>query len=253
MVDFPAVFRQDFDFEGIVSLSSCSGSLVRFENSGDGDKAMVLTNGHCLETGMPRPGQVVYKRSSSRSFDILNSRGSSVGRARATQILYGTMTKTDMALYELQETFRRHPCPLRRAPAHTVIATARCRRPDRSDLRILATRIHLLDRVLRLQTARGKLDDGRLHPLFTPGCVVYGGTSGSPVIMKGTRTVIGVNNTGNESGQRCTVNNPCEIDENGETTYQKDFSYGQQTYWVYSCLNEKNEIDLSMNGCLLPN
>ncbi len=39
-------FTAQYDFEGIVALSNCSGSLIRLENSKDSDKAMVLTNGH---------------------------------------------------------------------------------------------------------------------------------------------------------------------------------------------------------------
>jgi hypothetical protein len=48
------------------------------------------------------------------------------------------------------------------------------------------------------------------------------------------------------------MNNPCEIDEKGNVTATRGFSYGQQTYWVYSCLNQYNELDLSVAGCLLP-
>jgi hypothetical protein len=47
------------------------------------------------------------------------------------------------------------------------------------------------------------------------------------------------------------MNNPCEIDSAGNITAQKDFSYGQQTYQVYTCLNQNNEIDLSVPGCKL--
>ena len=61
-----------------------------------------------------------------------------------------------------------------------------------------------------------------------------------------------VNNTGNESGEECTRDNPCEVDEEGTTTYVKGYSYAQQTYWLYTCLNEKREIDTSVNGCELP-
>ena len=85
-----------------------------------------------------------------------------------------------------------------------------------------------------------------------PGCEVIGGTSGSPIIAAGSRTVIGVNNTGNEDGERCTMNNPCEVDDKGAVTVGKGFSYGQQTYWLYSCLNAQNEFDLQRPGCMLP-
>ena len=85
-----------------------------------------------------------------------------------------------------------------------------------------------------------------------PGCLVVGGTSGSPIIEAGTRTVIGVNNTGNESGRKCSVNNPCEISKDGEIKYEKGYSYGQQTSWIYSCRDIEGNIDLNVEGCLLP-
>src|SRR5690242_1865712 len=35
------------DFSGIVALSNCSGSIVRWKSSKQQDKALMLTNGHC--------------------------------------------------------------------------------------------------------------------------------------------------------------------------------------------------------------
>src|SRR5262249_17948128 len=65
-------------FAGTVPLSNCPGSVIRFPNSADSDPALVLTNGHCLETGFPKPGEVIVGQSSSRSFGLLNSSGSRV-------------------------------------------------------------------------------------------------------------------------------------------------------------------------------
>lgn len=86
-------------FAGTVALSNCSGSVVRAPSSQPGDPALVLSNGHCLETGFPAPGQVVLNRSSTRSFTLLNAAGSGVGTLRASKIAYGTMTDTDVSLY----------------------------------------------------------------------------------------------------------------------------------------------------------
>src|SRR5437870_3712256 len=48
---------------------------------------------------------------------------------------------------------------------------------------------------------------------YTSACQTIGGTSGSPIISGGK--VVGVNNTGNEDGERCTENNPCGVAEAG--------------------------------------
>jgi hypothetical protein len=72
------------------------------------------------------------------------------------------------------------------------------------------------------------------------------------VLGKGSRTVVAVNNTINESGRKCEVNNPCEVDKAGNVTYQKGRGYAQQTYWIYSCRNSEGQLDLTTAGCLLP-
>jgi hypothetical protein len=79
-----------------------------------------------------------------------------------------------------------------------------------------------------------------------------GGTSGSPLIARGTKTVIGINNTSNESGETCTLNNPCEVDEAGNVEVRKGVRYGQQTFNVYPCLTPDFRFDLSRRGCSLP-
>ena len=84
-----------------------------------------------------------------------------------------------------------------------------------------------------------------------PGCETIGGTSGSPIISASSYEVIGVNNTTNESGARCTVDNPCEIDSMGNVTFEKGASYGQQLYQLYTCVNSSNGIDLNIPGCKL--
>ena len=77
-----------------------------------------------------------------------------------------------------------------------------------------------------------------------PGCEVIGGTSGSPVIGTGTRTIVAVNNTINEDGEQCTLDNPCEVDSHGSITYQKGYAYAEETYLIYTCMNANRQFDL---------
>ncbi len=53
----PKAAAATVDFAGTVSLSNCSGSVIRFPGSADTAPALVLTNGHCLETGFPSPAR----------------------------------------------------------------------------------------------------------------------------------------------------------------------------------------------------
>lgn len=247
----PANFTRDFNFEGIVALSNCSGSLIRLENSRDTDNALILTNGHCLETGMPKPGQYVYGKPSSRTFKLYNSEDRVVARLNATQIVYSTMTKTDMTIYKLQETYQEI-----KSKYHVNALLLSSQHPSVSDPievisgywnRGYSCAIEAF--VTQLKEGGWVMEDSIRYT--RPGCVVIGGTSGSPVIHRDNRTVLGVNNTGSESGQKCTMNNPCEVDASGAITAHKDYSYGQQTYLVYTCLNQSNELDLSVPGCKL--
>lgn len=93
------------NFAGTVSLSNCSGSVIRFPGSADTAPALVLTNGHCLETGFPEPGEVITGQSSSRTFGLLNSAGTKVATLRANRVVYSTMTDTDVTIYRTTTTY----------------------------------------------------------------------------------------------------------------------------------------------------
>ncbi|MGW7361870.1 trypsin-like peptidase domain-containing protein [Streptomyces sp. NPDC054841] len=239
------------DFAGTVALSNCSGSVVRTPDSKPDDPALVLSNGHCLETGFPAPGQVIVDRPSSRSFGLLNSAGTRVGTLRASKIAYGTMTDTDVSLYELTTTYaqiesRYRIKALELDAAHPVAGKA---------IKVVSgywKRIYSCDIdgfAYRLKEGSWTWKDS---VRYTSSCNTIGGTSGSPVIDNATGKVVAVNNTGNEDGGRCTDNNPCEVDENGNVTVREGINYGQQTYIVVPCIGVGNKIDLGRPGCTLP-
>ncbi|MBY0472342.1 trypsin-like peptidase domain-containing protein [bacterium] len=251
-VRIPISFGQAYDFEGIVALSNCSGSLFRFETSVDTDKAMILTNGHCVHTDMIEPGKFVSNEPSTRKFDLLERSGNEIGTVRATKLVYATMTKTDIGIYELSETYaeilKKHNIrPLTLSSQKTTVA---------QDIEVVSgywTRGYTCSVeafVPKLLEDDYVWEDSLRYS--RPGCETIGGTSGSPIVAKGTKTIIGVNNTGNEDGEKCTMNNPCEVDTAGAVSFEQGLSYGQQTYWIYSCVNSKREIDLTVSGCQLP-
>lgn len=247
----PESFTQDYDFEGIVKLNNCSGSLIRFETSKDTDKALVMTNGHCLEFGMPKPGKVVKNRQTDRSFRLLNASGKVQATVSATEVVYASMTKTDVTIYKLSESYADilnnysiRPFTLaKERPAKTTSIDVVSGYWDRG------YRCAIEDFAFQLKEDVWTFEDSIRYS--RPGCETIGGTSGSPIIQTGTRNVIGINNTGNEDGEKCTMNNPCEVDANGGVIFEKGWSYGQQTYWIYSCLDNDNNIDLTVKGCQL--
>lgn len=240
------------DFTGIAALSNCSASLVRYAQSVDTDNALVLTNGHCYEGGFLRPGQVLVNRASSRSITLLRPDSSRAGTVRASRILYGTMTKTDMIVYEVNETFASIKTRLNVTP----LTLAKQGPADGAGMAVVSgywKRIYTCS----VQATIPELREGDWTwkssiKYRQPGCETIGGTSGSPVVSTTTGEVIGVNNTGNEDGQRCTLNNPCEVDEAGNITVDQGAAYGQQTWWLYTCLTASRTINLNQTGCQLP-
>jgi V8-like Glu-specific endopeptidase len=236
---------------GTVALSNCSGSVVRFPNSLDTDPALVLTNGHCLETGFPEPGEVIVNRASSRTFGLLNSAGTRVATLRASKIAYSTMTDTDATIYQLTTTYATikssygisaltvqdtHPT------AGTAITVA-----SGYWKRLYSCNIDGF--VYRMKEGDWTWKDS---VRYTSACQTIGGTSGSPVVDQATGKVVAVNNTGNEDGESCTVNNPCEVDAAGNVTVRQGINYAQETYQFPACFTTRNQLNLSAAGCTLP-
>ncbi len=232
-----------------IALSNCSASLVRYPSSVSSDRAMMLTNGHCYEGGFLSAGQVLQNRTSSRSGTLLNSTGGSLGTVRADRILYATMTGTDVTLYRLTSTFAtlasRGATPLTIASSRTA-AGASIAIPSSYWKRIWNCKVDGF--VPQLREGEWTWRDSIRYDV---NCDTIHGTSGSPIVDATSGQVVGINNTGNDDGERCTVNNPCEVAANGTVSVHQGQSYGEQTYWFTTCLTSTRAIDLNKSGCLL--
>ncbi|MGW1054935.1 S1 family peptidase [Streptomyces sp. NPDC002521] len=238
-------------FAGTVALDDCSGSVIRTPTATDDEPAMVMTNGHCLESGMPAAGQVITDQPSSRTFTLLDANANQVGTLQATKVLYATMTDTDITLYQLSSTY------------------AQIRRQYQIDALPLATTHPVQGDNIEVvsgywQSTYSCAMDGFAYEVkeadwtwkdsvrYTPDCHVIGGTSGSPVIDTSTGQVVAVNNTTNENGEQCTLNNPCEVDQNGNVTIHQGIGYAEETYLIAPCVGSGNQIDLTLPNCALP-
>jgi V8-like Glu-specific endopeptidase len=239
-------------FAGTVALSNCSGSVVKFAGASEADRALVLSNGHCLEEGFPNAAEVIVDKPSRRTFNLLARDGkSTLGTLRASKIVYATMAVTDTSLYQLTTTYAQIKqtygiSALELSAAHPVAGK-------------------LIDVVSGYwKTIYSCSIDGFVNELhegdwvwkdsirYTPACKTIGGTSGSPIIETATGRVVGVNNTGNDDGASCPTSNPCEVAPGGTVTVRYGTNYGQQTYLFYGCLKAGSEIDLKKPGCALP-
>ncbi|MEU7424140.1 serine protease [Streptomyces sp. NPDC048362] len=239
------------NFAGTVSLSNCSGSVIRFPNSADTDPALVLTNGHCLETGFPAPGEVITGQSSSRTFGLLNASGSKVATLRANQVVYSTMTDTDVTIYRTTTTY----AAIRSSYGISPLTVQDTHPTAGSAIKVVSGywkrtySCNVDGFVYRLKEGDWTWKDSLR---YTSACNTIGGTSGSPVIDTATGKVVAVNNTGNEDGERCTENNPCEVDANGNVTVRQGINYAEETYIIPACFTTGNKLDLNAAGCTLP-
>jgi V8-like Glu-specific endopeptidase len=241
------------DFTGTVRLSNCSGSVVKPPSASVNDPALVLSNGHCYEGGFLDPGEVLANLSSSRTFGLLSADGrSTVATLRASKLAYATMTGTDITLYQLTSTYAQIQSrygirPLTLSATHPTAGAA---------IRVVSG---YWKKIYSCQI------DGFAHELHEgdwvwqdsvrytePGCQVIGGTSGSPVVDASTGAVVAVNNTINEDGERCTLDNPCEVDASGAVTVRPNVGYAEETYLITTCLDTGNTVNLNKTGCQLP-
>jgi hypothetical protein len=251
-----------YDFIGIISLSNCSGSIIQFKGSNNIKRpALILTNGHCIGLGsytifdfilVPSFGEVIQNYKINREVEILDSNATPIGVVSTTKIIYATMTDTDIAIYELAYSYEEIEAmfdirplilsdtqPMVGEPIDVISGFWRFGYSCNIDAEILQLR----EDVWTWQDA---------IRYSQPGCETMGGTSGSPVVSRNTREVIAINNTANENGEACTIQNPCEIDADGNLVARQGATYGQQTYLIYSCLDSYFNLSLDQEGCLLP-
>lgn len=233
-------------YDAVVAFDNCSGSVVRFPGAADTDKALVLTNGHCIGT-MPEPDTYVYDKAASRTVTLLGGNDAhSVAKLSLDRLQYATMTGTDVAVYRSTITYAQL------SKSYGVTA-----RPLASTHPVDKTAIDVPSGYWKQHY--GCAIDGFVHRLDEGGysmndsirystCVTPHGSSGSPVVEAATGTVIGINNTGNDDGERCTLNNPCEVDEQGNVHVEKGQSYAQETYPLTACFTA-GRIDLGVKGC----
>ncbi|GAA2750316.1 hypothetical protein GCM10010440_58160 [Kitasatospora cinereorecta] len=245
----PAQALQAGDLASTIALSNCSASLVRYPSSVDTDRALMLTNGHCLPT-MPSAGQVIQNTSASRSGTLLNAAGSSLGTVQADKVLYATMTGTDVALYQLTDTYG----SITSKYGATALTINDTHPVDGSAMYIPSSywkqtwNCSINGFVPTLREDQWTWHDSLR---YSTDCNTTHGTSGSPIVDAASKRIVGINNTGNDNGEMCTLDNPCEVAADGTTTVTKGQSYGEETYWFTTCLGTGRVIDLNVSGCLL--
>lgn len=237
---------------GTVRFSNCSGFLFTVEGRSPEKNALVMTNGHCLDPlglSMLAPNEVRINRSSSRNILLIGDRVQV--KVTTKRLLYATMTLTDMAIYELPQSY----AYLSTKYAITPLLLANSAPTSGTPVLVRSAYKKRTYECVIEEVLHGLREGGRSFSAslrFDAACGTKNGTSGSPVTLADGVTVVGINNTRNNSGKMCGNNNPCEVREDGSTSVIRNRSYGQQTALVYDCLNSEMDLDLNVETCRLP-
>lgn len=257
----PNFFASDFepfaessaavDFTSILMSSNCSGAIVRFPSSLGTDHAMALTNGHCVSN--LRENQVLVNHPVTPTrFNLLKRDGTGVATSfTSDRVLYATTRFTDVGLYELHEIFDE----IEKGSGMKALTLSNKRPTEGRPIALVSgywKKIETCAIQKLIFTLQEEPYTWKDSIRYSPGCNSRPGASGSPIIDLELGEIVGVNNTHSEDGIPCSDDRPCEIDESGNIEMPLGKSYAQQTYWLTTCLNSKNGIDLSVPGCLLP-
>ncbi|MEV7076521.1 trypsin-like serine protease [Streptomyces sp. NPDC093990] len=235
--------------EGATDLGNCVGSVITTAVSRPQDRALLLTNGHCVQGQPPAPGDALVDQPADREVPIADPQGYPRTIARADRLVYATMTGTDIALYRLDKTYAQ--LKAERAKVFRLTSTA-VRAGDPLTLAYSGGRLDCTaEAVVAHLREGGYQQEHSIRYATGGGCAPWHGTSGSALLAPDGSTVVGIHNTHNESGEQCTDNNPCEVDQGGAVTSVQGRAYGQQVHMLGACLTAGSQLDLSRPGCTL--
>lgn len=237
-------------FVGTARLPNCSASVVRWASALDADPAVVLTNGHCVRSPFLGARDVLVDQRQWKRIELLDGRGKVAMTVRGVHLRYASMYRTDLAIYELRESY----ADLAAGGVTPLVLAAHG--PSRGDGIRIPSGYWVEQRACTTTGTAHRLHERewdwwtsiRLPAL--EGCGIRGGYSGSPIVDRGTGEVVGVANTGYVGGRRC-IDSACEENKRGVVRMVRDMNYGQQTWWLTTCVGEDRRFDLATPGCRL--
>ena len=246
----PAAAADGGRFMGTARLPGCSGAVVRWASALDEDRAVVITNGHCVRRPFLGARETLVDRKQWRRIELLDGRGDVAMTVRGVRLLYASMYRTDLAVLQLRETYADLA-----AGGVTPLSLA-SRGPSRGDEVRIPSGYWREQRSCTTTGTTYRLherewDWWRSIRLPAPdGCAIRGGYSGSPIVARKTGLVVGIANTGYVGGRRC-IDSACEENRRGDVVMRKDMNYGQQTWWLLTCVGADRSFDLDAPGCKL--
>ena len=243
-----STFAATDSLEGTARFSGCSGSLVKFKNQSMQDKAVILTAGFCVSGN---DNLFVSNSPLETTIRLFDKDKEFVDEAfKTTKIIYATQTDTDVALLELEQTYQEIFDKHGISPF--VVADKNAKVGDKISVISGFIRVTLdcfVDAII-FKLVEGKSITRNSYRLG--GDYADSGTGGAPMVIPGTRDVLGVTNTNSTSETTCGEGSVCEVSESGSTQVHPETSYGQQITKLNTCLDERANFNLKQAGCQMP-
>lgn len=264
-----AYTSDDFDYNGMVKIlgehEECSGAVVRFKGQAWSSKAFVLTSGHCLfgvERAFHRRQMVYQDIAISRTLNQLRMEAMDGDRfghqVKVKKLVYATTYTVDAALFQLGETYNDLldmgvlPFDMSDSPPKMGIEIDIV-----SGLLGRGSRCRIVGHVHEFFIEE---DDIFLRNSPTYHCRLGSGTSGSPLVERGTRTILAIHSALWIGGRRVRINDcpsgildVCRrVNPHRNRARVKSTEFASQIHVFSRCFNSQFKIDLNLSGCELP-
>jgi secreted trypsin-like serine protease len=221
------------NLEGAASLAGvCSASVVKTDHAKLNDQALLLTNGHCVPQ-RPAPGETLKNVPVKLPVTIGDRQGYLQAKAETDLLVSATMTGSDTALFRLDQTYAQLEA---KGVKIFKLAGQSAKPGEKVDIISSGNGARFsckIEAVVPHLREEGYTQDNAYR--YDPACTPSHGGSGSPIVLKDGVTVVGVHSTGNDSGEQCTANNPCEVAADGTVTVHQGARYGQQVKHLVAC------------------
>jgi hypothetical protein len=216
-------------------------------NRRDDQAALLLTNGHCATNASIEADDALVNVPYRRGVILLYF-GADAGEAVVpSRVLYATHTGTDLALIELEETY----LDLIKKGAKVYDVADVDAKPG-TDVQLVSGFSKEKNLCAISHVVPKLVEDvwttSSAYAMKDP-CPIAGGWSGTPMIDPTTLKIVGILNSTNVGGALCTLDNPCEVDEQGNRLAFAGRTYGQRTSMLIDCFTDDGMLDLSRPRC----
>lgn len=250
---------------GTIEMGNCSGAVIRGARTQPQDHVLVLTNGHCVNA-RPNAAESIGPIQEMHNVIVLSQDGNAAVRAKSTDLVYATMTGTDLAVYRLDINYADLAG---RGIRVFEIADNTPRIGQKFQLlsgiwqKGVSCTIDAIVPVLR---EGGYVQRRALRYKKNAECDPGAGTSGSPLVGN-DGAIFAIHNTStfdihdydrlppqarSDEPEICAEGNACEVRPSGATETIAGMRYGQQLLGLGECLDSGSQLNFEQPGCLLP-